>query len=105
VSTGCGSVLIVDDDASFRAFVSSILARAGHATLEAAQEKPRSRPCTPNDRLSFSLTFHCPASVGLRSAASFANSTAISSRSSLSREKEPTRVAARLHYSSVATIT
>jgi DNA-binding NarL/FixJ family response regulator len=35
VSTGCGSVLIVDDDASFRAFVSSILARAGHATLEA----------------------------------------------------------------------
>ena len=32
----CGPVLIVDDDASFRAFVSRILATAGHATVEAA---------------------------------------------------------------------
>jgi DNA-binding NarL/FixJ family response regulator len=35
VATDSGSVLIVDDDASFRALVSSVLARAGHATVEA----------------------------------------------------------------------
>jgi two-component system nitrate/nitrite response regulator NarL len=36
VANDSGHVLIVDDDASFRAFVSRILARAGHATVEAA---------------------------------------------------------------------
>jgi DNA-binding NarL/FixJ family response regulator len=36
VSTDFGRVLIVDDDAGFRAFVSRLLARAGHATAEAA---------------------------------------------------------------------
>ena len=36
MATKCGLVLIVDDDATFRAFVSRLLARAGHATVEAA---------------------------------------------------------------------
>jgi DNA-binding NarL/FixJ family response regulator len=35
VAINCGSVLIVDDDASFRAFVSRLLTSAGHATVEA----------------------------------------------------------------------
>ncbi len=36
MATDNGHVLIVDDDAMFRAFVSRLLARAGHATVEAA---------------------------------------------------------------------
>jgi two-component system, NarL family, nitrate/nitrite response regulator NarL len=36
VAANPGPVLIVDDDASFRAFVSKLLAKAGHATVEAA---------------------------------------------------------------------
>jgi two-component system nitrate/nitrite response regulator NarL len=36
VSPNSGPILIVDDDASFRAFVSRLLARTGHATVEAA---------------------------------------------------------------------
>jgi two-component system nitrate/nitrite response regulator NarL len=36
VATDNGHILIVDDDATFRAFVSRLLARAGHAIVEAA---------------------------------------------------------------------
>ena len=36
MSPNSGPILIVDDDASFRAFVSRLLARTGHATVEAA---------------------------------------------------------------------
>ena len=35
-NANCGTILIVDDDANYRAFVSSILGRVGYATLEAS---------------------------------------------------------------------
>ena len=35
-NANCGTILIVDDDANYRAFVSSILERVGYATLEAS---------------------------------------------------------------------
>jgi len=36
LAANCGTILIVDDDANYRAFVSSILGRVGYATREAA---------------------------------------------------------------------
>jgi two-component system, NarL family, nitrate/nitrite response regulator NarL len=36
LNTSCGSILIVDDDANYRAFVSSILRRVGYQTSEAS---------------------------------------------------------------------
>jgi len=35
-NTSCGSILIVDDDANYRAFVSSMLGRVGYGTREAS---------------------------------------------------------------------
>jgi two-component system, NarL family, nitrate/nitrite response regulator NarL len=35
-NTNCGSILIVDDDGNYRAFVSSILGRVGYGTREAS---------------------------------------------------------------------
>jgi DNA-binding NarL/FixJ family response regulator len=39
LATNCGTILIVDDDANYRALVSSILGRVGYATREAASGK------------------------------------------------------------------
>ena len=39
MATNCGTILIVDDDANYRALVSSILGRVGYATREAASGK------------------------------------------------------------------
>lgn len=36
MAADCGTILIVDDDANYRAFVSSILGRVGYATQEAS---------------------------------------------------------------------
>ncbi len=50
LATNCGTILIVDDDASYRAFVASIFSRVGYATREASsgeealEEVRRERP-------------------------------------------------------------
>jgi two-component system nitrate/nitrite response regulator NarL len=36
LATNCGTILIVDDDANYRAFVASILSRVGYGTREAS---------------------------------------------------------------------